>query len=68
MSNLIATITKEQSTVTYLDVKPWYVKTKMVGYQNTWDSVEPKEIVEGSMKLLGRRSSGSGCWKHELIQ
>jgi len=27
----------------------------MVGYQSTWDSVEPKEIVTGSLSLLGKR-------------
>jgi hypothetical protein len=58
----------EESNVTYLDLRPWYVKTKMVGFLDTWDTVHPEEIAKGSFKLLGRRSSGCGCPKHELIQ
>jgi hypothetical protein len=39
----------------------------MVYYQNTWDTVDPMDIVEGSLKNLGKRNLCSGCIKHELI-
>lgn len=50
--------------MTYLDVQPWYVRTKMVGNIDTWDTALPQQIVEGSLKLLGRRTSCCGCIKH----
>jgi len=51
----------------YLDVRPWYVKTKMVMYQNSWDSILPEEVVNGSFKMLGKAPYCSGTVKHELI-
>ena len=53
--------------MTFLDVRPWYVKTKMVMYQNSWDSVLPEAVVEGSFRVLGKVPDCSGTVKHELI-
>jgi short-subunit dehydrogenase len=67
LSNLLETARMERPTVTFLDVRPWYVKTKMVGYQSTWGSVEPSAIAQGALRVLGKRKHCSGCWQHELI-
>lgn len=64
LSNFIQVLSEEEKNITFLDVKPWYVKTKMVGFQDTWDTVDPKTVVEGSLKVLGRRRQCSGCLKH----
>jgi short-subunit dehydrogenase len=40
-SNLISAVSLEEKEVTFLDVQPWYVRTKMVSYRNGWDTVEP---------------------------
>jgi hypothetical protein len=40
----------------------------MIGNIKTWDTVLPHEVVNGSLKLLGKRREGSGTPKHELIE
>jgi len=61
-------VSKEDPSITFLDVKPWFTTTKMVNYINTWDSVMPEEVVEGSLRLLGRKNVGNGTIKHELLE
>ena len=58
---------KENPSKTVLNMEPWYVKTKMIGFRSDWDSAEPHEIVENSFRLFGRRGTGLGTIKHELI-
>jgi short-subunit dehydrogenase len=67
LSNLIEGMQQEQEKMVFLDVQPWFVKTKMIAYQQSWDSVDPEEIVKGAMRVLGKRSVCSGCLKHELV-
>ena len=68
LSNALIAISQEQPTTTFLNLQPHYVTTKMVGNLRDWDTASPQDIVEGSMRLLGKRSHGSGCIRHELVQ
>ena len=40
-SNLIQIVAKEDRSITFLNLTPWYVSTKMVGYLKSWDTVNP---------------------------
>ena len=42
ISNLIEGVSQERKNTTFLDVRPWFVKTKMVKNQNTWDTALPE--------------------------
>ena len=64
MSNLIQGVSQENKKQVFLNVEPWFVKTKMVNYQKTWDSAAPKEVVKGAFKVLGKRLHCSGCIRH----
>ena len=67
MSNLIQGVSQENKKQVFLNVEPWFVKTKMVNYQKTWDSAAPEEVVKGAFKVLGKRLHCSGCIRHQLI-
>ena len=41
LSNMIAAVSQEESNTTFLDVKPHYVTTKMVGNMKDWDTASP---------------------------
>ena len=42
ISNLIEGVSQEGKNTTFLDVRPWFVKTKMVNNQITWDTALPE--------------------------
>lgn len=60
-------LAQEDPSINFLDIRPFFVKTKMVSFMNTWDTVLPEEVVDGSLRLLGKRTEGCGTWQHELI-
>ena len=64
VSGIMKVVSNEDPSVTFLDVKPWFTTTKMVNYINTWDSVMPEEVVDGSLRLLGRKTVGNGTIRH----
>lgn len=64
MTNLLKSYRLEEPRIEILDVQPWYVTTKLIGNQSTWDTVPPEQIVEGSLRVLGKTHSTSGCLKH----
>jgi hypothetical protein len=34
-------VSEEDKSIIYLDLKPWYIKTKMVGNLRSWDTANP---------------------------
>ena len=43
------------------------MKTKLISNKSDWTTVLPGEVVEGSLKNLGRKKVCSGSIKHELL-
>jgi hypothetical protein len=39
----------------------------MTGFINTWDAVQPSDVVKGSLHVVGKRLKCSGCIKHEIL-